>query len=179
AAGRMLRDRIVTAAMVSGTTVVDPTTTWIDAEVTLEPDTTVWPNTFLRGRTHLARGSVVGPDCTLTDTTVGAGAVVRRVTAEDSEIGPNAVVGPYTHLRAGTRLGAGGKLGAFVETKAAEFGDGAKVPHLSYVGDAVVGPRTNIGCTAVVVNYDGVTKHRTVIGSDVRIGSDTMLVAPV
>jgi bifunctional UDP-N-acetylglucosamine pyrophosphorylase/glucosamine-1-phosphate N-acetyltransferase len=105
AAGRMLRDRIVAAAMLSGTTVVDPATTWIDAEVTLEPDTTIWPNTLLRGRTHLARGCVVGPDCSLTDTVVGAGAAVRRVTADDSEIGPNAVVGPYTHLRAGTRFG--------------------------------------------------------------------------
>jgi bifunctional UDP-N-acetylglucosamine pyrophosphorylase/glucosamine-1-phosphate N-acetyltransferase len=169
----------VTEAMLAGTTVVDPSTTWVDVGVTLEPDTTLWPNTHLRGRTHIGRGAVVGPDCTLTDTVVGDGAVVTRTVAEQAEIGARATVGPFTHLRPGTRLGAGGKLGAFVETKAAELGEGTKVPHLSYVGDAVVGPRTNIGCTTVFVNYDGVTKHRTVIGSDVRIGSDTMIVAPV
>jgi bifunctional UDP-N-acetylglucosamine pyrophosphorylase/glucosamine-1-phosphate N-acetyltransferase len=179
AAGRRLRDRLVLAAMRAGTTIVDPETTWIDADVTFEPDSTVLPHTFLHGRTHLAAGCVVGPDCTLTDTVVGADATVTRTTADRSEIGPGATVGPYSHLRPGTRLGAGGKIGAFVETKAAEFGAGTKVPHLAYVGDATVGERSNIGCTAVVVNYDGVAKHHTVIGSDVRIGSDTMLVAPV
>ncbi len=179
AAGRALRDRIVSAAMRAGTTVVDPHTTWIDADVTLEPDTTIAPNTFLHGHTHLARGAVVGPECTLTDTVVGAEASVVRTTAERAEIGAGATVGPYSHLRPGTRLGREGKLGSFVETKSAEFGDHTKVPHLAYVGDAVVGERSNIGCTTVFVNYDGVAKHRTVIGSDVRIGSDTMLIAPV
>ncbi|WP_235608722.1 bifunctional UDP-N-acetylglucosamine diphosphorylase/glucosamine-1-phosphate N-acetyltransferase GlmU, partial [Frankia casuarinae] len=179
AAGRVLRDRIVEAAMRAGTTVVDPRTTWIDADVTLEPDTTIAPNTFLHGRTHVARGAVIGPECTLTDTTVGAGATVLRTTAERAEIGAGAVVGPYSHLRPGTRLGREGKIGSFVETKSADLGNQTKVPHLAYVGDAVVGERSNIGCTTVFVNYDGVAKHRTVIGSDVRIGSDTMLVAPV
>jgi bifunctional UDP-N-acetylglucosamine pyrophosphorylase/glucosamine-1-phosphate N-acetyltransferase len=141
AAGRILRDRIVTEAMLAGTTVVDPSTTWVDAGVTLEPDTTLWPNTHLRGRTHIGRGAVIGPDCTLTDTVVGEGAVVTRAVAEGSEIGARATVGPFTHLRPGTRLGVGGKLGAFVETKAADLGEGTKVPHLSYVGDAVVGAR--------------------------------------
>ncbi|MCL9793977.1 bifunctional UDP-N-acetylglucosamine diphosphorylase/glucosamine-1-phosphate N-acetyltransferase GlmU [Frankia sp. AgKG'84/4] len=179
AAGRALRDRIVEAAMRDGTTVVDPQTTWIDAEVTLEPDTTIAPNTALHGRTHLARGAEVGPDCSLTDTVVGPGATVVRTTADQAEIGAGATVGPYTHLRPGTRLGREGKLGSFVETKAAVLGEQTKVPHLAYVGDAVVGDRSNIGCTTVFVNYDGVAKHRTIIGSDVRIGSDTMLVAPV
>ncbi|WP_255355697.1 bifunctional UDP-N-acetylglucosamine diphosphorylase/glucosamine-1-phosphate N-acetyltransferase GlmU, partial [Frankia sp. CpI1-P] len=179
AAGRALRDRIVIAAMKAGTTVVDPPTTWIDADVTLEPDTTIAPHTFLHGRTHLARGATVGPECTLTDTIVGAEASVVRTTADRAEIGAGAAVGPYSHLRPGTRLGREGKIGSFVETKSAEFGDHTKVPHLAYVGDAVVGERSNIGCTTVFVNYDGVAKHRTVIGSDVRIGSDTMLVAPV
>ncbi|EIV95543.1 UDP-N-acetylglucosamine diphosphorylase/glucosamine-1-phosphate N-acetyltransferase [Frankia sp. QA3] len=179
AAGRALRDRIVSAAMRAGTTVVDPHTTWIDADVTLEPDTTIAPHTFLHGRTHVARGAAVGPECTLTDTVVGAEASVVRTTADRAEIGAGATVGPYSHLRPGTRLGREGKIGSFVETKSAEFGDHTKVPHLAYVGDAVVGERSNIGCTTVFVNYDGVAKHRTVIGSDVRIGSDTMLVAPV
>ncbi len=179
AAGGVLRDRIVAAAMRAGTTVVDPCATWIDADVTLEPDTTLLPNTFLHGRTRVASGAVVGPDCTLTDTVVGAGATVSRTTATGSVIGPDATVGPYTHLRPGTRIGRGVKLGAFVETKAAEIADDAKVPHLSYVGDAVIGPRSNIGCGTIFANYDGVAKHRTVIGADVKIGSDTVLVAPV
>jgi bifunctional UDP-N-acetylglucosamine pyrophosphorylase/glucosamine-1-phosphate N-acetyltransferase len=179
AAGIVLRDRIVNAAMLAGATVVDPATTWIDAEAVVEPDVTILPNTQLVGRTRIGGGATVGPDCTLTDTIVGAGATVRRTTADGAEIGPDATVGPYTHLRPGTRLGRGAKAGSFVETKAADLGDGAKVPHLAYVGDAEIGPRSNIGCGAVFVNYDGVTKHRTSIGADVRIGSATMLVAPL
>jgi len=179
AAGRAMRDRIVDAAMRAGTTIEDPATTWIDADVTLEPDTVIRPNTFLRGSTRVATGAEIGPDCTLTDTTVGADAKVIRSTVDGAEIGPGVVVGPYAHLRPGTRLGPRVRVGAFVETKAAEIGAQTKVPHLAYVGDAVIGERSNIGCTTVFVNYDGVAKHRTVIGSDVRIGSDTMLVAPV
>ncbi|MBL7495982.1 bifunctional UDP-N-acetylglucosamine diphosphorylase/glucosamine-1-phosphate N-acetyltransferase GlmU [Frankia sp. CNm7] len=179
AAGAALRDRLARAAMLAGTTVVDPSSTWIDADVTFEPDSTVLPNTHLRGRTHLAAGSVVGPDCTLTDTVVGAGATVERSTAAGSRIGPGASVGPYAHLRPGTRLGTDGRIGAYVETKAADIGAGTKVPHLAYVGDATIGERSNIGCGTVFANYDGVHKHRTVVGSDVKIGSDTVLVAPV
>ncbi|CUU58755.1 bifunctional UDP-N-acetylglucosamine pyrophosphorylase / Glucosamine-1-phosphate N-acetyltransferase [Parafrankia irregularis] len=178
-AGVALRDRIVNAAMLAGTTIVDPASTWIDADVRLEPDTTLWPNTRLRGATRVAAGAEIGPDCTLIDTVVGTGARVTSSVAERAEVGPDAVVGPFAHLRPGTRLGRNGKIGAFVETKAAEIGADSKVPHLAYVGDAVIGERSNIGCTTVFVNYDGVAKHRTVIGSDVRIGSDTMLVAPV
>ncbi|OAA25113.1 glucosamine-1-phosphate N-acetyltransferase / UDP-N-acetylglucosamine pyrophosphorylase [Frankia sp. EI5c] len=178
-AGLVLRDRIVTAAMLAGTTIVDPASTWIDAGVVLEPDTTIWPNTHLRGATSIAAGAEVGPDCTLVNTVVAAGARVTRSVLEGAEVGPGAAVGPFAHLRPGTRLGRSGRIGAFVETKAADIGAETKVPHLAYVGDAVIGERTNIGCTTVFVNYDGVAKHRTVIGSDVRIGSDTMLVAPV
>ncbi|MGF7235283.1 MAG: bifunctional UDP-N-acetylglucosamine diphosphorylase/glucosamine-1-phosphate N-acetyltransferase GlmU [Frankia sp.] len=178
AAGRIMRDRIVARVLAEGTTVVDPATTWIDTTVTFEPDSTVLPNTALCGMTHIARDAVVGPDTTLTDTTVGSGARVSRTTADRSEIGPDAVVGPYTHLRAGTRLGRGGKLGAYVETKAADFGDGAKVPHLAYVGDATVGDRANIGCGTIFANYDGVTKRRSVVGPEARIGSATVIIAP-
>jgi bifunctional UDP-N-acetylglucosamine pyrophosphorylase/glucosamine-1-phosphate N-acetyltransferase len=178
-AGAALRDRLTRAAMLAGTTIVDPATTWIDADVTFEADSTVLPNTHLRGATHLAADSVVGPDTTLTDTTVEAGAFVERSTVSGSWIGPGAGVGPYAHLRPGTRLGAGGRIGAYVETKAAEIGAQTKVPHLAYVGDATIGERSNIGCSTVFANYDGVHKSRTVIGSDVKIGSDTVLVAPV
>ncbi|WP_445548239.1 bifunctional UDP-N-acetylglucosamine diphosphorylase/glucosamine-1-phosphate N-acetyltransferase GlmU [Frankia sp. CiP1_Cm_nod1] len=179
AAAAAMRDRLVTAAMRAGVTVLDPATTWIDADVALEADVTLLPHTFLHGSTRVAAGAVIGPDCTLTDTLVGAAATVSRTTASRAVIGPDAAVGPYTHLREGTRVGRGVKLGAFVETKAAEIADGAKVPHLAYVGDAVIGARSNIGCGTIVANYDGVAKHRTVIGADVKIGSDTVLVAPV
>jgi bifunctional UDP-N-acetylglucosamine pyrophosphorylase/glucosamine-1-phosphate N-acetyltransferase len=113
------------------------------------------------------------------DTEVGAGAVVREATCELAVIGEGAEVGPYTYLRPGTVLGVGAKAGGFVEMKNAVVGDGSKVPHLSYVGDAEIGAGSNIGAATVFVNYDGVEKHRTVIGDAVRIGSDTMLVAPV
>jgi bifunctional UDP-N-acetylglucosamine pyrophosphorylase/glucosamine-1-phosphate N-acetyltransferase len=179
AAGRELRDRLVRGHQLAGVTVIDPATTWIDVEVTVEPDVTLLPGTRLRGRTSLARGAVVGPDCTLTDTTVAAGAVVRSSTCESAEVGEGAAVGPYTFLRPGTRLGAGAKAGAYVEIKNARLGADSKVPHLSYVGDAEIGERSNVGAATVFVNYDGVAKHHTTVGSDVRIGSDTMLVAPV
>jgi bifunctional UDP-N-acetylglucosamine pyrophosphorylase/glucosamine-1-phosphate N-acetyltransferase len=174
-----LRDRLVHRAMLAGVSVTDPATTWLGVDVVLEPDATIHQNTQLHGRTVIHAGAVVGPNTTLTDTEVGAGATVLASTAVGALIGPAATVGPYTYLRPGTRLGAGAKAGAYVEMKAADIGPGAKVPHLSYVGDAAVGARSNIGAATVFVNYDGQHKHRTVVGDDVRIGSDTMLVAPV
>jgi bifunctional UDP-N-acetylglucosamine pyrophosphorylase / glucosamine-1-phosphate N-acetyltransferase len=178
-AGAVLRDRLVHGHLLAGVTVVDPATTWLDADVQIEPDAVIHPGCQLLGATRVAAGAEVGPECTLVDTVVGEGAVVRRATCESAEVGPGAVVGPYTFLRPGTRLGPGSKAGGFVEMKAAELAEGAKVPHLSYVGDAQIGPRSNIGAATVFVNYDGRDKHRTVVGADVRIGSDTMLVAPV
>jgi bifunctional UDP-N-acetylglucosamine pyrophosphorylase / glucosamine-1-phosphate N-acetyltransferase len=175
----VLRDRLVRGHLLAGVTVVDPATTWLDADVQIEPDAVIHPGCQLLGATRVAAGAEVGPECTLVDTVVGEGAVVRRATCESAEVGPGAVVGPYTYLRPGTRLGPGSKAGGFVEMKAAELAEGAKVPHLSYVGDAQIGPRSNIGAATVFVNYDGRDKHRTVVGADVRIGSDTMLVAPV
>lgn len=178
-AGAVLRTRINDAHMVAGVTIVDPTTTWIDRKVTIESDATILPNVQLLGRTHLAAGSVIGPDSTLHDTTVLAGAHVVRTTAYEAVIGVNASVGPYTYLRPGTILGEGSKAGGFVEMKNAQLGADAKVPHLSYVGDATIGEGTNIGAATIFVNYDGVEKHHTTIGKQVRIGSDTMLIAPV
>ncbi|MEP6462990.1 MAG: bifunctional UDP-N-acetylglucosamine diphosphorylase/glucosamine-1-phosphate N-acetyltransferase GlmU [Frankiaceae bacterium] len=178
-AGQLLRDRILHDAMLAGVTVLEPTTTWVDVGVRLEPDVTLLPGTRLHGSTAIAAGAVIGPDTTLTDTTVEAGAQVRSSTCNGAYIGPLATVGPYTYLRPGSCLGRGAKAGAFVEMKAAEVGEGAKVPHLTYVGDATIGPGSNIGAATVFVNYDGQAKHRTTVGADVRIGSDTMLVAPV
>lgn len=179
AVGQLLREQILHDAMLAGVTVVEPATTWVDVEVHLEPDVTLLPGTRLHGSTKVASGAVIGPDTTLTDTTVEAGAQIRSSTCHGAVIGPAATVGPYTYLRPGTRLRRGAKAGAFVEMKATDVGDGAKVPHLSYVGDATIGAGTNVGAATVFVNYDGQAKHRITVGSQVRIGSDTMLVAPV
>jgi bifunctional UDP-N-acetylglucosamine pyrophosphorylase/glucosamine-1-phosphate N-acetyltransferase len=179
AAGAVLRDRTVLRAQLAGTTVVDPATTWIDVDVVLERDAVVEPFTMLHGRTVVEAGAVVGPYTRVTDTVVRSGASVVASTCVGAEIGPDATVGPYTYLRAGTRLRRGAKAGGFVEMKNADIGEGAKVPHLSYVGDASVGAGSNLGAGTITCNYDGERKHRTTIGDDVFIGSDTMLVAPV
>ena len=175
----LLRDRVATRWMREGVTIVDPATTWIDSDVVLASDSRIERNTGLHGRTTVATGAVVGPDTTLTDVSVGEGASVVRTQGTQAEIGPGATVGPFTFIRPGTRLAAKAKLGAYVEAKNAIVGAGSKVPHLSYVGDVEIGEGTNIGAATIVVNYDGVAKHRTKVGDHVRIGSDTMLVAPV
>jgi bifunctional UDP-N-acetylglucosamine pyrophosphorylase/glucosamine-1-phosphate N-acetyltransferase len=179
AAGRILRDRINEHWLRAGVTMADPERVRIDAGVELAPDVTLEPDVALHGSTRVATGATIGPGTELFDTVVEAGAHVRRTEAHGAHIGPHASVGPFTYLRPGTRLGAHGKIGGFCEVKNADIGERSKVPHLSYVGDAQIGTGTNIGAATVFVNYDGVAKHRTTIGDEVRIGSDTMLVAPV
>ncbi len=178
-ARRILNDRLLTGAMLAGVSVVDPATTWVDVTVTFEQDAVVHPGTQLQGSTHLGEGAEVGPNSRLRDTRVGAGARVDNTVADGAEVGPRATVGPYAYLRPGTRLGAGSKVGTYVETKNASIGEGTKVPHLSYVGDATIGDHTNIGAASVFVNYDGQDKHHTTVGSHCRTGSDNMFVAPV
>ncbi len=178
-AAAILRDRINQRHMQNGVSILDPTTTWIDDSVTIASDVTVLPGSWILGSTAIATGAVIGPRTTLQDCAVNSGAVVKESNCTASEIGANAVVGPFTYLRAGTVLANESKAGAFVEIKNSQIGIGSKVPHLSYIGDANVGEGTNIGAATIVVNYDGVTKHRTEIGDHVRIGSDTMLIAPV
>ncbi len=178
-ARRILNDRLLAAAMLSGVTVVDPATTWVDVTVTFERDVVVHPGTQLHGSTHLGEGSEVGPNSRLTDTRVGAGARVDNTVSDGAVVGPQASVGPYAYLRPGTRLGLKSKVGTYVETKNASIGEGTKVPHLSYVGDATIGEYTNIGAASVFVNYDGQSKHHTTVGSHCRTGSDNMFVAPV
>jgi len=175
----LLRDRINLGWMRAGVTIVDPATTWIDVTVTLGRDAVIEPQTQLRGATSIGERSLVGPDTTLADTMVGADASVVRTHGSEAVVGEGATVGPFAYLRPGTRLGRKAKVGTFVETKNADIGDGAKVPHLSYVGDASVGEGTNIGAATVFVNYDGVHKHRTTIGAHARTGADNMFVAPV
>jgi bifunctional UDP-N-acetylglucosamine pyrophosphorylase/glucosamine-1-phosphate N-acetyltransferase len=177
--GAELNRRVVAAHQMAGVTIVDPTSTWIDVDVTIGRDTVIHPGTQLLGRTQVGSQCVVGPGTTLTDVTVGDGASVVRTHGSSAAIGAGADVGPFTYLRPGTMLGADGKLGAFVETKNSTIGAGTKVPHLTYVGDADIGEQTNIGASSVFVNYDGTSKSRTTIGSHVRTGSDTMFVAPV
>jgi bifunctional UDP-N-acetylglucosamine pyrophosphorylase/glucosamine-1-phosphate N-acetyltransferase len=179
AAGRVLNQRLLEAAMRAGVTIVDPSTTWLSADVVLEPDVTLLQGVRLEGRTSVASGAVIGPDCTLCDTEIGVDARVRVTTADQTIIGAKCDVGPYTYLRPGTVLGVGAKAGAYVEMKAATIGAGTKVPHLTYVGDAEVGEGSNIGCGVVFVNYDGVNKSRTVVGDAAFVGSDSLLVAPV
>ncbi|KTR53609.1 bifunctional UDP-N-acetylglucosamine diphosphorylase/glucosamine-1-phosphate N-acetyltransferase GlmU [Curtobacterium oceanosedimentum] len=178
-AARELNARIVRRHQLAGVTVQDPATTWIDVDVTIEPDAEILPGTQLVGATAVAAGAVVGPDTTLRDTEVGAGAVVNRVDATLAVVGDGATVGPFAYLRPGTILGERGKIGTFVETKNAVIGRGSKVPHLSYIGDAEVGEDSNIGANAITANYDGVHKHRTEVGSHVRTGSHNVFVAPV
>ncbi|GAA4393054.1 MULTISPECIES: bifunctional UDP-N-acetylglucosamine diphosphorylase/glucosamine-1-phosphate N-acetyltransferase GlmU [Brevibacterium] len=177
--GRELNRRIVEDWMRAGVTVIDPDTTWIDSDVTLASDVTLLPGVQLHGATDIASHAVIGPDTTLTDTEVGAGAQIVRTHGQLAVVGAGATVGPFAYLRPGTLLGAEGKIGTFVETKNARIGTGSKVPHLSYVGDATIGEYSNIGASSVFVNYDGVAKHHTTVGSYVRTGSDTMFVAPV
>lgn len=178
-AARELNARIVRRHQLAGVTVQDPATTWIDLDVSIEPDAEILPGTQLVGATAIAAGAVVGPDSTLRDTEVGAGAVVNRVDATLAVIGDGASVGPFAYLRPGTILGDQGKIGTFVETKNAKIGRGSKVPHLSYIGDAEVGEDSNIGANTITANYDGVAKHRTEVGSNVRTGSHNVFVAPV
>ncbi len=174
-----LNRRVVAAHQRSGVTIVDPPSTWIDVDVSIGRDTVVAPGSQLLGGTRIGAGCRIGPDTTLTGVEVGDGASVVRTHGSAAVIGSRADVGPFTFLRPGTRLGADGKLGAFVETKNASIGTGTKVPHLTYVGDADIGEYSNIGASSVFVNYDGETKSRTTVGSHVRTGSDTMFVAPV
>ncbi len=178
-ARRILNRRLLEEHMRSGVTVVDPATTWLDVQVRVGRDAVLEPNTRLRGATVVGEDAVVGPGATLTDTVVGEGASVRETTADRAEIGSGADVGPYTYLRPGTRLAERTKAGAFVEVKNSTVGAGSKVPHLTYVGDADIGEGSNIGCSTVFVNYDGVNKSRSTIGDHVRIGSDNTIVAPV
>ena len=177
--GAELNRRVCERWMRDGVSIVDPATTWIDDDVTIGPDTTVLPGTQLVGATTIGARAVVGPEVTLTDTEVGDGAQVRRAEAVLAVIGPDATVGPYSYLRPGTRLGAGAKIGGFVETKNATIGDGAKVPHLSYAGDVTIGEGANIGAGTIFANYDGMAKHHSTVGRHSFVGSNSVVVSPV
>lgn len=173
-----LNRRTLDTLMRAGVTVVDPNTTWVDSTVTLDRDVTLLPNTQLHGATKVATGAVIGPDTTLTDIEVGEGATIIRCHGSGAVIGAGASVGPFAYLRPGTTLGVKGKIGTFVETKNAAIADGAKVPHLTYAGDATIGEGANIGAGTIFANYDGVNKFHSTIGKYSFVGSNSVLVAP-
>jgi bifunctional UDP-N-acetylglucosamine pyrophosphorylase/glucosamine-1-phosphate N-acetyltransferase len=176
---RLIRGRINAEHMGKGVTLLDPETTFIDADVRIGRDTVIHPLTFLEGTTRIGAGCEIGPSTRIVDSRIDDEATVQFSVVREARVGPRTDVGPFAHVRPGTELGEGTKAGSFVEIKASKIGRGSKVPHLSYVGDATIGEGTNIGAATVTANYDGYEKHRTVIGNDARIGSDTMLVAPV
>jgi bifunctional UDP-N-acetylglucosamine pyrophosphorylase/glucosamine-1-phosphate N-acetyltransferase len=178
-AGAVLRLRLLERLMLAGVTVVDPASTYVDADVEVGQDTVLAPLTFLEAGTRVGSRCRLGPNVRLVGCTVGDDATVAQSVALQSTIGPRAVVGPFASLRPGSELGEASKVGTFVEVKQSTIGPGSKVPHLSYVGDADIGARVNVGAGTVFVNYDGVDKHRTSVGDGAFIGSDTMLVAPV
>ena len=175
----VLRDRLNRAWMDQGVWMQDPSRIYVEATVTLEPGARLYAGTHLEGSTTVAAGAEVGPDVFARDTAIGAGSRVWYSVVRDADIGPDVEVGPYASLRPGSVLRRGAKAGTFVEIKATTVGEGSKVPHLAYLGDATVGERSNIGAGTVTCNYDGFEKHETVIGDRVFVGSDTMLVAPV
>ncbi|HET8954928.1 MAG TPA: bifunctional UDP-N-acetylglucosamine diphosphorylase/glucosamine-1-phosphate N-acetyltransferase GlmU [Solirubrobacterales bacterium] len=173
------RRRLLEAHMLAGVTVVDPASTWVDAGVEIAADARIEPGTTLRGETAVGEGAVVGPLSTLIDCSVGAGSRVLHSYLVECDVRGGCSVGPFAYLRPGAVLEDGAKAGTFVEIKNSHVGEGTKVPHLAYVGDADIGPGTNLGAGTITANYDGFRKNRTTIGRDVRIGVDTMLIAPV
>jgi bifunctional UDP-N-acetylglucosamine pyrophosphorylase/glucosamine-1-phosphate N-acetyltransferase len=174
-----LNRRICEGWMLAGVTITHPETTFIDITAALAEDVTLLPGTHLKGITRIGKGSTIGPEVIITDTQVGENVSITKSQISGSVIDDEATVGPFSYLRPGTHLGAGGKIGTFVETKNAVIGAGSKIPHLSYVGDATIGEHSNIGAGTIFANYDGVNKHHSVIGSHVRSGSHNVFVAPI
>lgn len=175
----MLRRRINEHWMLAGVTIVDPATTFIEPDVTIGQDTTVWPNTHLRGKTTIGENCHIGPNTIIVDCQIGNGCQALASVLEQAVMEDDSDTGPFGHLRKGARLCEGAHMGNFGEVKNATLGPGAKMGHFSYLGDTEVGARANIGAGTITCNYDGVHKHKTVIEEGAFIGSDTMLIAPV
>ncbi|MFM6963815.1 MAG: bifunctional UDP-N-acetylglucosamine diphosphorylase/glucosamine-1-phosphate N-acetyltransferase GlmU [Micrococcales bacterium] len=174
-----LNARICEFWQLEGVSIIDPASTWIDVTVQIDADATILPGTYLHGFTKIGGGATVGPEVVMLDTEVGPGASVVKAHVTGSRIGEGASVGPFAYLRPGTDLGKDGKIGTFVETKNAKIGEGTKVPHLTYVGDAEIGEHSNIGAGTIFANYDGIHKHRSTIGSHVKTGAHNVFVAPI
>ena len=176
---KILYMRKIKQVMLDGVTVIDPDATYIGADVKIGRDTVIYPNTSLDGKTEIGENCAIGPDTNLTNCTIGNNTEVIKTVGIESAVGEKTHVGPFAYLRPGSRIGGDVKIGDFVEIKNSSVGDGTKVSHLTYIGDADVGKRVNFGCGTVVVNYDGHSKHRSVIEDDCFIGCNTNLVSPV
>lgn len=177
--GKILNRRKAVELMLGGVTIIDPDKVQITANVKVGRDTVLYPGTVLEGNTVIGENCVIGSDTSLNNCKVGDNTTVLKSVGIDSEIGSDTNVGPFAYLRPGTKIGSDVKIGDFVEVKNSSIGDGTKVAHLTYIGDADVGKRVNFGCGTVVVNYDGENKHRTIIEDDCFIGCNTNLVSPV
>ncbi len=175
----VMQARINRRHMLGGVTMTDPALVWIGPYVELGTDIEIAPMTTLMGHTRVGDGATLGPNTRITDATVDRGATVDSSIVVGASVGPGACVGPSAYLRPGTVLEAQSKAGTCVEIKNSVVGEGSKVPHLSYIGDATIGTGVNVGAGTITCNYDGKRKHKTVIGDGAFIGSDTMLVAPV
>jgi len=179
-AEKVLRQRIRERLMLDGVTLLDPDTIYIDDDVQIGRDTTIQPCTFISGQTTIGEDCEIGPHATVRDCEIGDRVVIRHGTfMMDSRVGDEATVGPFAHVRSGCTIGPKARAGSYVEMKAAELGEGVKAGHVAYLGDVTVGAGANIGAGAIVCNYDGARKHRTVIGERAFIGSNVSLVAPV
>lgn len=178
-AEQILRQRKCQQIMLDGVTLLDPATTYIGADVVIGSDTIVYPNVVLEGHTVIGSDNVIGTNCRFADSTIGDGNDIQSTVIVESTVGNGCKIGPMAYLRPGTVLADNVKIGDFVEVKKSQVGEGSKIPHLSYVGDSVVGSGVNIGCGTITCNYDGVQKHQTIIKDGAFIGSNTNLVAPV
>jgi bifunctional UDP-N-acetylglucosamine pyrophosphorylase/glucosamine-1-phosphate N-acetyltransferase len=174
-----MRSRLLKGLMLSGVTVIDPATTYVEAGVTVGQDTVLYPGTYLLGQTVVGEDCVIGPNAHITDARLGDRVRARACFIEQAEVGDDCKIGPFAHLRPGTCLMAKVRVGNFVETKAATLHEGVAAGHLTYLGDAEIGARTNVGAGTITCNYDGVRKHRTIVGADSFIGSHSTLVAPI
>ncbi|PLY01626.1 MAG: bifunctional UDP-N-acetylglucosamine diphosphorylase/glucosamine-1-phosphate N-acetyltransferase GlmU [Desulfuromonas sp.] len=176
----LMRWKINSDLMYAGISMTDPTTVYIDNGVELGVDTQLHPNVHLRGKTSIGKNCIIETGVVVVDSQIGDGVHLKAGSAiEESQVGPACKIGPMAHLRPGTVLSGNNKIGNYVETKKAVFGEGSQASHLTYVGDAEVGRNVNFGCGAITCNYDGVNKYKTIIEDDVFIGSDTQFVAPV
>ena len=174
-----MRQRENQAWMLTGVTMIDPATTYIEKGVVIGPDTTLWPNTFLQGQTSIGSNCTIGPNTILRDTRVGDACKILASVLEGAVVEDHVDIGPYGHLRKGAHLASGVHMGNFGEVKDSYLGPGTKIGHFSYIGNATIGPDVNIGAGTITCNYDGKKKNPTEIGAGAFIGSDTMLVAPV
>ncbi|MFN2340003.1 MAG: bifunctional UDP-N-acetylglucosamine diphosphorylase/glucosamine-1-phosphate N-acetyltransferase GlmU [Halanaerobium sp.] len=179
-AEKVLRDRIIDQHLDNGVTIIDPDTTYIDYEVEIEQDVTIYPFNYLEGKTKVAKNTVINPNCKLKDAVIGENVeILANTIIKESQVGAGTNVGPFAYLRPGSMVEDNCKIGDFVELKKTKVKSGAKVPHLCYAGDAEIGERTNIGAGTIFANYDGKNKFKTKVGKDVFIGSDSILVAPL